>query len=448
MLIRVSSSILLLYLVSLTLLYFFKTFKPSGFSLKLIPRHSSESPFFPGKLSEKKRIQTMVEFSKSRANHIASSSSSSSGEEETTTTTMNLQLQKHGIFYTVHVYIGTPKTKQTLLMDTGSGLVWTRCKPCSNCFNQTDQIFNPNTSTTYKKLPCHHPLCRNRYRCVGGECVYSQRYAGGSSTKGVISSDNLLFPLKNGSFKLVKDVIFGCSNDNQNLFSGILGLSSSPESLASQLGKRNPSNKRFSYCLPSHDTPVSTVLRFGKDILNPHPNPHKTQFLTQNRTTHHYYLNLTDISVSGHRLNFEPGTFSIKNDGSGGCVIDSGSVSSYLDEKPYRAVIKEFEKFYRRFGFERLRNLSLGLEVCYREKLEFVGDYAGLTFHFDSADLVVEPEYVYVFNRRERYFCVALLSFNGKTIIGAWQQQNMRFIYDLNLGELNFAKDDCSKDQL
>ncbi|KAE8125613.1 hypothetical protein FH972_020396 [Carpinus fangiana] len=48
-------------------------FTPSdsaGFSLKLIPRFSPESPLYPGNLSQSERIQKMVEISHARANYL------------------------------------------------------------------------------------------------------------------------------------------------------------------------------------------------------------------------------------------------------------------------------------------------------------------------------------------------------------------------------------------
>ncbi|PON61429.1 Aspartic peptidase, partial [Parasponia andersonii] len=426
--------------------------------LKLIPRDSSDSPFHPGKLSQQTRFQRIVNFSKTRANHNHLSSSPSSSPS------IHLQVLKQGFFYTVRVYIGTPRRPHTLLMDTGSGLIWTQCKPCVNCFSQNIPIFAPNDSHSYRKLPCNHSLCRQLHQCVNGECVYSQRYAGGSVTKGVVSLETFSFPLNNGGFKPIKDVVFGCSNDNQNFtfdsISGILGLSYSPDSLATQLGKSI--EKRFSYCFPHSYSPMTlnSVLRFGNDIeksqlLRTTPFVRETTLSGATTTAHHYYLNLLDISVGRRRLGFPQGTFSLKQNGTGGCIIDSGCVLSFLDEKPYWAVMRDFEAQFRRIGLERVRNLTVGFELCYRHvaknvnaNVDFDGYDVSLTFHFEGADFEVEPKYVYFYNKKEKYFCVALMSFPGKTIIGAWQQQNTRFVYDLNSHLLHFSPEDCSNDRM
>lgn len=452
---RICIATLFLLLLSLNLVSYNTSSKPkTGFSLKLIPSDSPDSALYPGKLTQHERIQRMVELSKARAKYVGFLSTANQINSTLYPENIHLKMYMHSIFYSVQVFLGTPKIPQTLLMDTGSNLVWTQCKPCINCFSQTEPpIFAPNTSTTYTKLPCAHPICRQLYQCVNGECVYNQRYGGGSVTKGFVSVETFTFPFNTNQTRSVKNVVFGCSNDNQNFsfsgtgrISGILGLGPYPDSLPSQL--KNLINKRFSYCLPSSHRPMtqSGVLRFGEDIQSI-PNLRKTPFVRVNRSSH-YFLNLLDISVAGHRLGFPPGTFSLKQNGSGGVIIDSGCSVTNIDREPFRAVMREFENYFLRFGLERAVNSSSeGFELCYRQRMGF-RQYAGLTFHFEGADLAVEPEFVYVKNSRMRYFCVALLPFDGKTLIGAWQQQNTRFIYDLNLQQLQFAPQDCSRDRL
>lgn len=445
-----------LFLHFLILIFFYNhnSLKPSGFSLKLIPRDSHDSPFHPGNLSQEERLQRILHFSKTRANHNHSPQPPPSSSP-----LIHLQVLKQGFFYTVQVFLGTPRRPQTLLMDTGSGLIWTQCKPCVNCFSQTIPIFSPNDSHSYRKLPCNHSLCRQLHQCVNGECVYSQRYAGGALTKGVVSLETFSFPLSNGggAFKPIKDIVFGCSNDNQNFtfdsISGILGLSYSPDSLVTQLGKSI--DKRFSYCFPYSYSPMTlnSVLRFGNDIEKSQLEK-RTPFVRETTMSgsHRYYLNLLDISVGRRRLGFPHGTFSLKQNGTGGCVIDSGSVLSFLEEKLYWAVMREFEAQFDVIGLERVRNLTVGFDLCYKLdevnlNVDFDGFDVGLTFHFEGADFEVDPKYVYFYNIKEKYFCAALTSFPGKTIIGAWQQQNTRFVYDLNLHELHFSSEDCSRDR-
>lgn len=452
------------------------THKPLGFSLKLVPRDSPDSPYHPGKLSGRQRMWRLTKFSKTRAyySHLSPSLSSTtqraandnSISPTSETDNFHLRVLKRNFFYTTQVFMGTPGIPQTLLIDTGSGLVWTQCKPCKNCLGLKPDIpiFTPKGSTSYKKLPCNHKFCRWLHECVDGQCVYSKRYAGGSETNGVVSMETFGFPSNDnsGGLKAIENVVFGCSNDNKNFLftsiNGILGLNYSPDSLVTQLG--TSIGNRFSYCLPYSYSPMTanSVLRFGNDIKKS-PLAKRTSFVrgqisSKSRsipTLQHYYLNLLDISVGRRRLRFPPGTFTLWQNGTGGCVIDSGSVSSFLDKKAYDFVMAEFDRQFRRLGLERARNMNVGFEYCYKKEIKINENFKGfpdLTFHFEGADFVVESKYMYIYRRRQEYFCVVLMPFPGKTIIGAWQQQNTRFVYDLNLHQLQFAPEDCSRDSI
>ncbi|MCO5589116.1 hypothetical protein L7F22_043082 [Adiantum nelumboides] len=59
--------------------------------------------------------------------------------------------------------IGTPPVSFTAIVDTGSDLVWRQCRPCKQCYPQTDYgfpIFDPIHSSTFRKAPCTDPLCQ------------------------------------------------------------------------------------------------------------------------------------------------------------------------------------------------------------------------------------------------------------------------------------------------
>lgn len=139
-------------------------------------------------------------------------------------------MHEKNYFYTVDVLFGTPSKSEFLLFDTGSYLIWTQCLPCVNCFNQSAPIFNPNASSTYKRIPCDDLICcRPPFRCENGQCVHRINYAGGASASGLVSTETFTFPLKN-KLVCVPGVIFGCSNDNRDFsfdgnIAGILGFS-------------------------------------------------------------------------------------------------------------------------------------------------------------------------------------------------------------------------------
>lgn len=418
-----------------------------GFSLKLIPPFSPESPLYPGNLTELEKFHLLLKTSKARASYLASLSSTNGTSIEPE----NIHLPVHGknFLHSVEVFLGTPIKPQFLLMDTGSFLTWIQCQPCINCFNQSTPIFDPRFSSTYRKLPCVNPLCRGPLRCVGGECVYQRNYGGGASTRGVAATETFTFPYNNVT-RAVPNIVFGCSNDNQNFslegeVSGIFGLNKHPLSLTIQL--RNIIQGRFSYCLVySYNVmEVPSVLRFGEDAVIRGRDVKTIRILNQTVSSS-YHLDLLDISVEDERIRFPPGTFALQRNGSGGCMIDTGAIATFMDKRPYEIVMQKFDEHYRSFGRRRVTGIPEGWEYCYLFDPRFRA-YASMTFHFQGADFKVEPAYMNFYLVSRGVFCVGLLSTTGKTILGAFQQQDTRFLYDLNAGTLQFVPENCANDR-
>ncbi|CAK9229686.1 unnamed protein product [Sphagnum troendelagicum] len=56
--------------------------------------------------------------------------------------------------------LGTPAQSFTLILGTGSNLMWTQCLPCEPCLSQIGPEFNPAVSSTYKPVDCGVGLCQ------------------------------------------------------------------------------------------------------------------------------------------------------------------------------------------------------------------------------------------------------------------------------------------------
>ncbi|KAG7957548.1 hypothetical protein I3843_11G181400 [Carya illinoinensis] len=450
-----------LIMITVSQFHFSTSAKLSGLSLKIIPRDCPESPLYPGDhLTRLERMERLIKFSTARAQYLETISMSTVNSTILDNKNIRFTLFRDNFFFMVQVGIGLPEKLVFLLMDTGGGLIWTQCEPCKNCYKQAYPIYNSRASITYRKLPCNHPLCKGdsaRYQCVNGECVYDLGYLGGASTKGVASFETFKVPVDESNAKYIYNVIFGCSNDNQGMqfakngvISGVLGLSLSPDSLVSQT--LDEDYRRFSYCLIPFDEAVvmaPSLLRFGADIPLPPTNIQTTPFVKPPAGTNYYLLNLQDVSVGFHRLGFPPDTFKPKQDGTGGCIIDSGALISRLDQNTingrnaYMEVMDAFKNHYDYFKLQRIGKVAEGLELCYEYKQDFV-EYATMTYHFEGADYNVESKYVNFYDTQAGYFCVALLPGNGKSLLGAWHQQNMRIIYDGKIGALQFATEHCA----
>ncbi|KAK9212591.1 hypothetical protein WN943_001973 [Citrus x changshan-huyou] len=411
-----AATVLFLFFLTFSRLLHFISSKPTGLSFRLIPRDSPESPLYPGNLTGLERIERMIKFSDVRAAYLESSSTPSATVDAER---IVFTLLREGFYYIVQVGIGSPPLNVFLLMDTGGGLIWTQCQPCKNCYRQQFPIYNSVASSTYRKLPCDHPLCQgdnNLYKCVDQQCVYSVGYGGGGTTKGVASFESFRFATDSSSATTVDNIIFGCSNDNQNIqfasrgvISGILGLSSSPDSIVMQLS--DVVDKRFSYCLaPFTDALMApSIVKFGNDIPPLSGTVQATTFVPP-PGSFYYHLSLIDISVGTRR-----------------------------------AVMGAFQNYYDALKLERIGRVPEGLQLCYTNPPGF-NNFASFTYHFDGASYDIEGKFVNLFNVDQGYFCVALQPGNGRTILGAWHQQNKRLIYNSRINALQFYTDTCSND--
>lgn len=108
--------------------------------------------------------------------------------------------------YYVRIGLGTPTKYYAMLLDTGSSFSWLQCLPCQYCHPQSDPLFNPSASKSYKTILCSSPACAavrdatlNDPACdfSSGQCIYTASYGDRSFSVRVLSQDVLsLFRLR------------------------------------------------------------------------------------------------------------------------------------------------------------------------------------------------------------------------------------------------------------
>ncbi|KAL6283906.1 hypothetical protein ACE6H2_014835 [Prunus campanulata] len=189
-----------------------------------------------------------------------------------------------------------------------------------------------------------------------------------------------------------------------------------------------------------------SVVRFGDDIPAPHGGISTTPFVTPPGSPF-YNLNLLDISVGSGKLGFPPGTFAyiVKVVPARGFFIDSGAIISQLDQNAKEEVMRAFQNYYDSLHLTRIGRVPEGFQLCYSYTPQFT-QFASITYHFEGANYVVDPRYVNFYNHEAGHFCVAMMPGNRKSILGAWHQQSMRLIYDLNTHALQFTPEICAND--
>ncbi|CAI0422875.1 unnamed protein product [Linum tenue] len=178
----------------------------------------------------------------------------------------------------MNISLGTPPFPIVAIADTGSDLIWTQCKPCTNCYKQNAAVFSPNSSSTYKTVA---------------------------------------FP----------KMVIGCGHDNAGTFSpkgsGIVGLGGGSVSLVTQLGPHI--GGKFSYCLvPSSAAAEATsTLSFGQSAVVSGNGVATTPLIPDPSQPTFYVVQLEAVSVGSKKIPFHGST--VGETSSGNIIVDSGT---------------------------------------------------------------------------------------------------------------------------
>ncbi|KAA8531100.1 hypothetical protein F0562_005809 [Nyssa sinensis] len=337
--------------------------------------------------------------------------------------------------------IGTPPETYAAIMDTGSDLIWTQCKPCKQCFDQSTPVFNPSKSSSFSKLSCSSKLCEALPASTCGDgCEYLYTYGDYSSTQGVLAAETFTFDKVS-----IPKIAFGCGEDNEgsgfDQGAGLVGLGRGPLSLVSQLGE-----PKFAYCLTSIDDTKTSTLLMGSlaSVNSTNQSAIKTTPLIQNPSQpSFYYLSLEGITVGGTPLTIKKSTFALNEDGSGGLIIDSGTTVTYLEESAFDLVKKEF---ISQIQLSVDNSGSTGLDLCFTLPSGTTGvEVPKLVFHFAGADLELPGENYMIADSSVGLLCLAMGSSSGMSIFGNVQQQNIMVVHDLGKETLSFIPTQCDQ---
>jgi Xylanase inhibitor N-terminal/Xylanase inhibitor C-terminal len=345
--------------------------------------------------------------------------------------------------FVMDIAIGTPSLSFPAILDTGSDLVWTQCRPCERCFNQSTTIFDPSASSTYKILPCTANLCKAlpHFKCGvnNTSCQYQYGYADKTSTAGNLSSETFTL----GSTK-VNNIAFGCATNNTDGFpesSGLVGLGRDSLSLVSQLGF-----KKFSYCFASLDEKKKSPMFFGSlAYLNQSvaTGPTQSTLLVQSRQNpSFYYLSLLGITVGTTKLDIPSTTFALKTDGSGGTVIDSGTTVTFLQTAGYNVVKNAF---ISQIKLPIVNGSRVGADLCFSIPSNSSFDLPKFILHFDGADLDLPDINYFIGDPDVGLLCLTVMPSPDMSILGNMLQQNFFTIYDIGENKLSFIPTQCDK---
>ncbi|KAK7314518.1 hypothetical protein VNO77_33044 [Canavalia gladiata] len=337
--------------------------------------------------------------------------------------------------YFSRVGVGQPANPYYMVIDTGSDVNWIQCKPCSDCYHQTDPIFDPSASSSYNPLTCEAQQCEalEMSACRNGRCLYQVSYGDGSFTVGEYVTETVSF----GNTGSISRVAIGCGHDNEGLFlgaAGLLGLGGGPLSLTSQIKASS-----FSYCLVDRDSGKSSTLEFN----SPLPGDSVTAPMLKNQKVNtFYYVQLTGMSVGGQMVAVPPETFAVGQSGTGGIIVDSGTAITRLQTQAYNSVRDAFRRMTQ--NLRSAEGISL-FDTCYDlSSLQSVR-VPTVSFHFgaDKTWSLPAKNYLIPVDSAGTYCFAFAPTTSALSIIGNVQQQGTRVSFDLANSVVGFSPNKC-----
>ncbi|KAG2558073.1 aspartyl protease family protein 2-like [Panicum virgatum] len=358
--------------------------------------------------------------------------------------------------HATEVHFGTDDGRRKLLLevDGTAPITWIQCRPCHPVATQTGPLFDGELSPTFQHVDfrvCTPPFVPDP---IIHRCRFELSSPRVSLVKGLVSVDE--YTREDGH--VLTRYFFGCAHetwhfDNINTYAGILAY----REFAAQAAAHGLA--RASYCL-FREPNRQGFLRFGADADIPrHPHYQTTRILPPpNDDGAHesaYHVSLVGVSLGGRRLaGVRPEMFAHRKDGrgQGGCIIDIGTPLTIMAREAYRAVEEAVWSGLERHGAARVERAGYGL--CVRATEAIKGHLQSLSLHFageeEEATLVVSPKHLFLMvddKRAGQVACLAMVP-GRRTIIGALQQVDTRFVYDLKENKVSFAPESCIQDTI
>ncbi|CAN1166761.1 Probable aspartic protease At2g35615 [Linum perenne] len=376
----------------------FSTSHGLNITIPLIHRDSIYSPLYNATETIEDRAQRVAKASLDRYEYLSSALSI----RPEATLVPGFQ---SSAFY-MNISIGTPSVPQLVLMDTGSALLWVKCKPCKPCIHDPKDppIFDPVKSSTIYEVPCQKKCktCTAWFPWTNRKCKFTQTYADGRVSEGIYMKDRLTFQTSaNGRTSETLETYFGCSNhltnkrtDLDKHFSGIIGLGpSKPEGYLGVLALIWDLGSKFSYCIgrfSDRNYPYNSI-SFG---VNANMIGMETPMYTAGIG---YHVNLLNISIGDKILNIDPKVFKSMLRKHGGMAVDSGSEITLLPDEAFDVIKAEVTRLARLQGLKKLR--SKFAKGIWKFGLCFIGSifrdahgFPPMGFHFEQGGLDTDPE--------------------------------------------------------
>ncbi|KAL9244102.1 hypothetical protein vseg_017910 [Gypsophila vaccaria] len=428
-------------------------FGANAFSMKMVPINSPDLQLFPESYTTNEQAHFLRDISLSRA-FYANKRNSKMRLDSINANYTNIQTNYFVIQFTVGTQI--PPLSPIVIVDMLTDKTWIQCAKCIDCFNLTNS-FPIHNSTTYSLMTIDDTRCSPKVM-LQGACGFEDTYGKGH-TKGYMGVDTLsFFDQDKNRTERIANVPIGCGvhnidfpfgSDPKNIIAGVLGLAIGPKSFITQASSQIKG--LFTYCIRS-DLGNSTI-KFGDDAQITRDD---SQTIAVNPNAR-YHLYLSGITVQGLRLPIDPTIFELDDqEYTRGFFIDPGTTFTVLTHTAYVALKSEVQKHFSKYNRTALPSNTDMFDLCYstrpdNAKKQF---YPSVTLNFikspesvGEVNLRLDPSNVFGNLVNKDGFCMQILSTanstDGPSILGAYQQANFQFLFDVYSGLLSFAQTNC-----
>nr|XP_012567767.1 aspartic proteinase-like protein 2 isoform X2 [Cicer arietinum] len=360
--------------------------------------------------------------------------------------------------YTTIVKLGSPPRDFTVMIDTGSDLLWVSCSSCDNCPQSSGLGFKLNFfdmvgSSTAASILCSDRLCPIGVqgavvRCPPPtkQCGYTYGYVDNSTTSGVYVIDEMHYDMilgqsSHSGVNTSGTVFFGTHQDGgltetSRAIDEIFGFGPGPLSVVSQLSARGTIPRAFSHCLKG-DGNGGGILVLGA-VVEP-----SIVYSPLVPSQQHYYLKLESVAVNGLPLSINPDAFASTKYADRGTTIDSGTALAYLVQAVYDPLIAAINTIVSQYSSPFI----LEGNPCYPDSTS-VDIFPSVSFNFaGGASMDVKPTQYLVHNdlTDAAMWCIGFQKAEiGLQILGDLVLKDKIIVYDLDNQRIGWTNYNCS----